>query len=109
VNDFAGLNAVLTADLWQMKCVGMQVIAESLAMGSFRRMQEITQDEVLRRIFELTSRDEARHVSYGLIYMKDAIPRMNEPDRDRLEDFAFTAMKASTKAMLERISSRARF
>jgi hypothetical protein len=86
------LNAVLTADLWQMKCVGMQVIAESLAMGSFKTMQAITGDEVLRKVFELTSQDEARHVSYGLIYMKDEIPKMNERDRDRLEDFAWTAM-----------------
>ena len=34
------LNAVLTADLWQMKCVGMQVIAESLALGSFKMIKE---------------------------------------------------------------------
>jgi hypothetical protein len=86
------INAVLTADLWQMKCVGMQVIAESVAMGSFKKMNQITEDEVLRKVFELTSQDEARHVSYGLIYMKDEIPKMNEPDRDRLEDFAFAAM-----------------
>jgi hypothetical protein len=86
------LNAVLQADLWQMKCVGMQVIAESLAMGSFKTMMKITNDEVFRKIVELTAQDEARHVSYGLIYMKDAIPKMNEPDRDRLEDFAWTAM-----------------
>jgi hypothetical protein len=86
------LNAVLTADLWQMKCVGMQVIAESVAMGSFKTMREITRDEVLRKVFELTAKDEARHVSYGLIYMKDEIPKMNERDRDRLEDFAWTAM-----------------
>ena len=86
------INAVLTADLWQMKCVGMQVIAESIAMGSFKTMNAITDDEVLRKVFELTSQDEARHVSYGLIYMKDEIPKMNERDRDRLEDFAWTAM-----------------
>ncbi len=86
------LNAVLTADLWQMKCVGMQVIAESLAMGSFKTMMKITNDEVFRRVVELTAQDEARHVSYGLIYMKDEIPKMNERDRDRLEDFAWTAM-----------------
>jgi len=95
------LNAVLTADLWQMKCVGMQIIAESLAMGSFKTMLKITNDEVFRKVLELTSQDEARHVSYGLIYMKDAIPKMNERDRDRLEDFAWTAMTllASTPQM----------
>ncbi len=86
------LNAVLQADLWQMKCVGMQVIAESLAMGAFKTMMKITNDEVFRRVVELTAQDEARHVSYGLIYMKDAIPKMNERARDRLEDFAWTAM-----------------
>jgi hypothetical protein len=86
------LNAVLQADMWQMKCIGMQVIAESIAMGSFKTMRAITHDEVFKKILELTSQDEARHVSYGLIYMKDAIPKMNEPDRDRLEDFAFAAM-----------------
>jgi hypothetical protein len=86
------LNAVLQADLWQMKCIGMQVIAESLAMGSFRTMVKLTNDDVFRKVVELTAQDEARHVSYGLIYMKDAIPKMNEPDRDRLEDFAWTAM-----------------
>ncbi len=33
------LNAVLEADMWQKKCVGRQVIAESLAMGGFNMMQ----------------------------------------------------------------------
>jgi hypothetical protein len=86
------LNAVLQAELWQMKCIGMQVIAESLAMGSFKTMMKLTNDEVFRKVVELTAQDEARHVSYGLIYMKDEIPKMNERDRDRLEDFAWTAM-----------------
>ncbi len=96
------MNAVLTADLWQMKCVGMQIIAESIAMGSFKTMKAITRDEVLRKVFELTSQDEARHVSYGLIYMKDEIPKMNEPDRDRLEDFAWTAMTIlATNGLIE--------
>ncbi len=86
------LNAVLQADLWQMKCIGMQIIAESLAMGSFKTMMKHTHDEVFRKVVQLTAQDEARHISYGLIYMKDAIAKMNEPDRDRLEDFAWTAM-----------------
>jgi hypothetical protein len=42
---------------------------------------------------ELTARDEARHVSYGLIYMKDELPRMPDPERERVEDFAYTAVE----------------
>jgi hypothetical protein len=88
------INAILKADLWQMKCVGMQVIVEGLAMGAFKIMKEGTSDELLRKVVELTAMDEARHVSYGLIYMKDELPRMSEPDRDRVEDFALSAVQA---------------
>ncbi len=86
------LNAVLGADLWQMKVVGMQVIAESLAMGSFKMMRKGTSDEVLRQIVELTAQDEARHVSYGLIYMKEELPKMAEDERNRVEDFALAGV-----------------
>ncbi len=90
----AVLNEILQADLWQMKCVGMQVIVESLAMGSFKLMKTGSRDPLLRKIVELTAQDEARHVSYGLIYMKDELPRMPEADRDRVEDFAIAAVEA---------------
>jgi len=86
------LNAVLGAELWQMKCVGMQVIAESLAMGSFKMMKEGTNDEVLKRIVELTAQDEARHVSFGLIYMKEELGRMDPAERDMVEDFALAGI-----------------
>ncbi|MCP3985255.1 MAG: ferritin-like domain-containing protein [bacterium] len=87
------LQAVLEADMWQKKCVGMQVIAESLAMGSFKMMKEGTDDEVLRQVVGLTAQDEARHVSFGLIYMKEELPKMTEEARDELEDFALAALK----------------
>ena len=90
----AVLNQILEADMWQMKCVGMQVIVESLAMGSFKLMKKGSRDELLRKIVELTAQDEARHVSYGLIYMKDELPLMAEPDRNRVEDFAAAAVTA---------------
>ena len=94
------LNAVLEVEAWQLKCIGMQVIAESLAMGSFKMMQRGTSDPLLRRIVELTAQDEARHVSYGLIYMKDELPRMSEPELHAAEDFALAAvgMLADPKA-----------
>ena len=79
-----------------MKCVGMQVITESLAMGTFKSMKENTRDDLLRKVVELTAQDEARHVSYGLIYMKEELPRMSDPDRERVEDFALTAVRLLT-------------
>jgi hypothetical protein len=89
----AVINAILEADLWQMKCVGMQVIVEGLAMGSFKNMKKGSRDPLLRSIVELTAQDEARHVSYGLIYMKHELPIMAPADRDRVEDFAIGAIE----------------
>jgi hypothetical protein len=37
--------------------------------------------------------DEARHVSYGLIYMRDELPSMPDPERERVEDFAYAAVE----------------
>ena len=90
----AVINAILQADMWQKKCVGMQVIVEGLAMGSFKIMKEGTSDPLLRSIVELTAQDESRHVSYGLIYMRDELPRMPDPEREEVEDFAFGAVEA---------------
>jgi hypothetical protein len=63
-------------------------------MGSFKIMKEGSRDQLLREIVSLTADDEARHVSYGLIYMKDELPRMTDADRNRVEDFAFAAVDA---------------
>ena len=61
-------------------------------MGSFKMMKKGTNDEVLKQVVELTAQDEARHVSFGLIYIKEELPKMSEPDRDEVEDFALAAM-----------------
>jgi hypothetical protein len=96
------INAILQADLWQMKCVGMQVIVEGLAMGSFKNMKKGTRDPLLKQIVELTAQDEARHVSYGLIYMRDELPKMPEDERNRVEDFAIMAIEAMVRPAVGR-------
>jgi len=79
----AVLNQILSADLWQMKCVGMQVIVESLAMGSFKIMKEGSRDELLRHIVGLTSQDEARHVAFGMAPLRRHV-RLDPGLRGRL-------------------------
>lgn len=86
------LDAILSADTWQAKCVGMQIMVESLAMGSFRTMLVTAQDPLLREIVQHTSRDEARHVRFGIIALQNELPKLSEEERNGLEDFAFTAL-----------------
>jgi hypothetical protein len=86
------LDAILEAGTWQQKCVGMQIMVESLAMGSFKNMLVTAQDPLLKDIVTLTARDEARHVSFGIISLRHEIPKMPEEERASLEDFALTAL-----------------
>jgi hypothetical protein len=86
------LDAILAADTWQAKCVGMQIMVESIAMGSFKNMLIHANDPLLKDIVTLTARDEARHVSFGILSLQHEIPKMPEEERVALEDFALTAL-----------------
>ncbi|MEE8325665.1 MAG: ferritin-like domain-containing protein [candidate division NC10 bacterium] len=86
------LDAILEAETWQAKCVGMQIMVESLAMGAFKNMLVGAADPLLKDIVTLTARDEARHVSFGIISLQHEIPNMPEDERAALEDFALAAL-----------------
>jgi hypothetical protein len=86
------LDAILAAPTWQHKCVGMQIMVESLAMGSFKNMLVTADDPLLKDIVTLTARDEARHVSFGIISLQHEIPTLPEEQRAELEDFALAAL-----------------
>lgn len=86
------LDAILEAETWQQKCVGMQIMVESIAMGSFKNMLVHADDPLLKDIVELTARDEARHVAFGIISLQHEIPNMPEEERAALEDFALLGL-----------------
>ncbi len=86
------LDVILAADTWQAKCVAMQVLVESVAMGAFRTIMKSSDDELLRDIVTLTARDEARHVAFGIISMSHEIPKLSEEEREQLEDLGFQAI-----------------
>jgi hypothetical protein len=88
------IDLLLTTDMWQKKCTGMQVIAESFALGAFRNIRANASDPLLREIVTLTARDEARHVAFGVIYVGDAVKRMAPAERAELEDFTAEALDA---------------
>jgi hypothetical protein len=86
------LDAILAADTWQAKSVGMNILVESLAMGTFYNMMIQAEDPLLESIVKLTARDEARHVNFGLISLAKEIPTMDEEARAGLEDFGLAAI-----------------
>jgi hypothetical protein len=88
------LDAILANENWRMKVVGMQVVAEGLALYVFRDMRNATRDPLLRQLLTLVCRDEARHTGYGIQYLSQIVPTLSPRQCGELEDFAFEAARS---------------
>jgi len=80
---------ILAEPDWEAKCVGMQVILESVALGFFRSGVEMAREPVLASFIGRVHEDESRHVAYGVLSLEDRIPALPEAARRRLEDLAY--------------------
>jgi hypothetical protein len=87
------LTLILEAKHWQSKTVGMQVILEGLALGTFINVRAATSCELLHELLTYVTKDESRHVAFGNIYLSDAIKDMHPDDRADVEDFALYVTK----------------
>ncbi|HYK65967.1 MAG TPA: ferritin-like domain-containing protein [Patescibacteria group bacterium] len=85
------LSAVMEHPRWEPKYVGMQVVAEGLAIAAFRFMQRETKDPLLKEMLEYIMKDESRHVGFGMLALRDAVIKLKGKDKKDLEDFAFAA------------------
>ena len=85
------LRSIIEHDRWEPKYVGMQIVAEGLALAAFRFMQRETKDELLRGLLELIMKDESRHVGFGMLALRDAVRKLKGKDKKDLEEFAFAA------------------
>ena len=65
------LDKILTDPRWDLKFIGMQVVIEGLALAAFNASKNATKDPVLYQMLDYIIRDEARHVTFGINYLKD--------------------------------------
>jgi len=70
------------------KLVGMQMLVEGLAMGSFASLHARTNDPLMRRLTQLVMTDEAFHHRFGKIWAANTIPHLERAERDVIEDWA---------------------
>jgi len=83
---------ILAETDWEAKCVGMQVILESVALGFFRSGTEMAQEPVLASFIANVHEDEARHVAYGVLSLEARVPKLPDDARRRLEDLAYESV-----------------
>jgi hypothetical protein len=85
------LDLVLTDSRWDMKLLGMQIMVEGLALASFGLLRNVVTEPLVKQLVHYVMLDEARHVAYGVVSLKDHYRDMREADRREREDFVYEA------------------
>ncbi|MEI7891971.1 MAG: ferritin-like domain-containing protein [Myxococcales bacterium] len=92
VNDnlFVIIDALISDSRWDMKFLGMQIMVEGLALGAFGTLYKLTKEPLLKVLLKMVIQDEARHVHYGVLALRDHINKeLDESERREREDWAF--------------------
>lgn len=91
VNDnlYTLIDALMTDGRWDLKFLGMQIMIEGLALGAFGTLRQTSKEPLLRELLKYVITDEARHVHYGVLSLKECYKDLPEPDRREREDWAF--------------------
>jgi P-aminobenzoate N-oxygenase AurF len=87
------LDKILTDPRWDLKFIGMQLIIESLALAAFHVQKAMAADPFLRDLLELVTRDEARHVAFGVTYMEQFVKALPQQEIEDRAQFAFEACR----------------
>jgi hypothetical protein len=91
INDnlFVIIDALMSDARWDMKFLGMQIMVEGLALGAFGTLYKQTKEPLLKELLRYVIQDEARHVHYGVLALRDHIKELSERERREREDWSF--------------------
>lgn len=91
INDnlFVIIDSLMADGRWDMKFLGMQIMVEGLALGAFGMMYRTTSEPLLRSLLRNVIQDEARHVHYGVVALREHMKQISESERREREDWAF--------------------
>ncbi len=85
------LDQVLRDARWDMTYLGMQVVIEGLALAAFARIRDEAQNPLAAAVNAYVMEDEARHVAFGALSLREYYPQLTQAERDEREDFLIEA------------------
>jgi hypothetical protein len=87
------LDLILKDSRWDMKFLGMQIMVEGLALAAFGVIRTNTGEPLLKALTSYVMGDEARHVAFGILSLRDFYLEQPESVRREREDFVFEAAR----------------
>src|SRR3546814_2042476 len=82
---------VCSSDLWDMTYLGMQIMVEGLALAAFGFMHQLTEEPLLKQLLRYVMSDEARHVAFGVLSLKEYYGELTDAEMLERQEFAFEA------------------
>jgi len=85
------LDDIIEDSRWDMTYLGMQIMVEGLALAAFGFMQQLTPDPLLKQLLRYVMSDEARHVAFGVLSLKEYYAELSQAELRERQEFAFEA------------------
>jgi hypothetical protein len=85
------LDDVIRDSRWDMTYLGMQVLIEGLALAAFGTIRNMASEPLAKSVNAYVMQDEARHVMFGRLALRDYYPQLTAAERDEREEFCVDA------------------
>ena len=92
---------------WYVKTVGLQLVAETLAVSLFRMLAETAQDPLLSVICRRILSDESRHMGFSVLSLPEQIEQLSPAERSEVEDFTKEALRLVMSGQFPRVAYEA--
>jgi P-aminobenzoate N-oxygenase AurF len=90
-----GLKSLLENGLsdsrWDMTYLTMQILIEGLALAAFQRLRDQSKNPLAAAVNAYVMQDEARHVAFGRLALRDYYPQLSDAERNEREEFVVDA------------------
>ncbi len=81
------LSDTLSDSRWDLPYLGMQVLIEGLALAAFGVVRELTTAPLIKQILAYVMADEARHVAFGRLALRDLYAQLSSSELAEREEF----------------------
>ncbi|HEY5011935.1 MAG TPA: ferritin-like domain-containing protein [Acidimicrobiia bacterium] len=85
------LDDIISDSRWDMTYLGMQIMVEGLALAAFGFMHQMTTEPLLKKLLRYVMSDEARHVAFGVLSLKEYYTQLSGAEIRERQEFAFEA------------------
>ena len=85
------LDDIIEDSRWDLTYLGMQIMVEGLALAAFGFMHMTTPEPLLKQLLRYLMSDEARHVAFGVLTLKEYYQELTLPEIRERQEFAFEA------------------